>query len=69
LSDALIANIEVEGLRINQLAANFVWDKQRTGTGYICLNQHELLLYGTHGQPPLPMTIVSSMLVPAFHGT
>jgi N6-adenosine-specific RNA methylase IME4 len=38
-----------------------VWDKERTGTGYIFLNQHELLLYGTRGNIPAPMAIRSSV--------
>ena len=31
-----------------------VWDKERTGTGLIFRNQHEVLLYGTRGSPPKP---------------
>jgi N6-adenosine-specific RNA methylase IME4 len=31
-----------------------VWDKCRTGMGYVFLNQHEVLLYGTRGNIPAP---------------
>jgi N6-adenosine-specific RNA methylase IME4 len=41
---------------------NFVWDMQKTGTGFICLNQHELLLYGTRGNAPTPLKIYPSIL-------
>jgi N6-adenosine-specific RNA methylase IME4 len=34
---------------------NLTWDKQRTGTGYWVLNQHQHLLLGTRGSPPMPM--------------
>lgn len=34
--------------------AMLVWDKQRPGMGYWCLNQHELLLVGTRGDVPPP---------------
>jgi N6-adenosine-specific RNA methylase IME4 len=40
---------------------NLTWDKQRTGTGYWVLNQHEHLLLGTRGNPPLPMKIFPSL--------
>jgi N6-adenosine-specific RNA methylase IME4 len=92
LSDEQIANIEIDGYRVPEIAAKdavlllwctssnieralatmrawgftyktqFVWDKQRTGTGYICLNQHEVLLYGTRGQPPLPLKKFPSLI-------
>jgi N6-adenosine-specific RNA methylase IME4 len=54
-----IAVLEAWGF---EYKTHFVWDKQRTGTGYICLNQHEVLLYGTRGKPPLPMKIFSSLI-------
>ena len=38
-----------------------VWDKQRTGTGYIWLNQHEVLLYGSRGEFPAPVHKGSSV--------
>jgi len=31
-----------------------IWDKEITGTGYWFINQHELLLVGTHGSVPAP---------------
>lgn len=31
-----------------------VWDKERTGTGLVFRNRHELLLYGTRGHMPGP---------------
>jgi N6-adenosine-specific RNA methylase IME4 len=40
----------------------FTSDKERTGTGYIALNQTEHLLYGTRGEPPLPMKIFSTLI-------
>jgi len=40
---------------------NAVWDKERTGTGYVFLNQHELILYGTRGSIPAPTNIRSSV--------
>jgi N6-adenosine-specific RNA methylase IME4/ParB-like chromosome segregation protein Spo0J len=39
-----------------------VWDKQRPATGYWFLNQHEVLLLGTRGQPPLPLKICPSVI-------
>ena len=33
---------------------HFIWVKDRTGTGYWNLNQHELLLVGTRGDIPCP---------------
>jgi N6-adenosine-specific RNA methylase IME4 len=30
------------------------WAKDRAGTGYWSRNQHELLLFGTRGNPPRP---------------
>jgi N6-adenosine-specific RNA methylase IME4 len=38
-----------------------VWDKERTGMGYVFLNQHEVLLYGTRGGIPAPLAIRSSI--------
>jgi N6-adenosine-specific RNA methylase IME4 len=38
-----------------------VWDKQRHGTGYVFLNQHEILLYGSRGNFPMPLQKVSSV--------
>ena len=32
----------------------FVWLKDRVGTGYWCRNKHEILLIGTKGNPPAP---------------
>jgi N6-adenosine-specific RNA methylase IME4 len=37
-----------------------VWVKDRTGTGYIFLNQHEVLLYGTRGNMPAPLWLPPS---------
>ena len=34
--------------------SHFAWIKQRTGTGYWNLNQHEILLVGTRGNIPAP---------------
>ena len=45
-----------------QYKSQRIWDKQRTGTGYIFLNQHEVLLYGTRGNAPTPMEKFSSVL-------
>jgi N6-adenosine-specific RNA methylase IME4 len=42
-------------------SSQLVWDKQRTGTGQIFLNQHEVLLYGVRGEPPKPVVIPSSV--------
>jgi N6-adenosine-specific RNA methylase IME4 len=44
---------------------NAVWDKALNGTGYIFLNQHEHVLYGTRGSmpaplPPLPSSVIRS---------
>jgi N6-adenosine-specific RNA methylase IME4 len=38
-----------------------VWDKERTGTGYVFLNQHELLLYGKRGQFARPAVMLPSV--------
>ena len=38
-----------------------VWDKQKIGTGKIFRNQHEMLLYGSRGDPPMPVTLYSSV--------
>jgi N6-adenosine-specific RNA methylase IME4 len=38
-----------------------VWDKMQTGTGLIFLNQHEVLLYGTRGNPPKPLYMPPSV--------
>jgi N6-adenosine-specific RNA methylase IME4 len=38
-----------------------VWDKERTGTGLIFLNQHEVLLYGSKGSPPKPLYLPPSV--------
>jgi N6-adenosine-specific RNA methylase IME4 len=38
-----------------------IWDKERTGTGYVFLNRHEHLLYGTRGNMPAPQAIRSSV--------
>lgn len=35
--------------------SNFVWVKDRAGTGYWSRNQHELLLIGTRGEIPAPL--------------
>jgi N6-adenosine-specific RNA methylase IME4 len=40
---------------------HFAWDKEAFGTGYWCRNQHEVLLLGTRGQPPLPMEKFNSV--------
>jgi N6-adenosine-specific RNA methylase IME4 len=40
---------------------HFIWDKQKTGTGSICLNQHELLLYGTRSNAPTPLKLFPSV--------
>jgi N6-adenosine-specific RNA methylase IME4 len=39
-----------------------VWDKEVIGTGYIFRNQHELLLYGSRGPPPMPIEQPSSVM-------
>jgi N6-adenosine-specific RNA methylase IME4 len=33
---------------------NFIWAKDRIGTGYWNRNKHELLLVGVRGKPPAP---------------
>jgi N6-adenosine-specific RNA methylase IME4 len=38
-----------------------VWDKQKTGTGYIFRNQHEVLIYAKRGDIPLPAFVPSSV--------
>ncbi|RXG91559.1 MT-A70 family methyltransferase [Bradyrhizobium zhanjiangense] len=38
-----------------------VWDKQKIGTGKIFRNQHEMLLYGSRGDPPMPVEQHSSV--------
>jgi N6-adenosine-specific RNA methylase IME4 len=38
-----------------------MWDKMRTGTGLIFLNQHEVLLYGSRGSPPKPLHLPPSV--------
>jgi N6-adenosine-specific RNA methylase IME4 len=38
-----------------------IWDKQKIGTGKIFRNQHEMLLYGSRGDPPMPVELHSSM--------
>ena len=40
---------------------NAVWDKERTGTGYLFLNQHEHILMGTRGSMPAPVKIFPSV--------
>jgi N6-adenosine-specific RNA methylase IME4 len=40
---------------------NAVWDKQKIGTGKIFRNQHEMLLYGSRGEPPMPVTLYPSV--------
>ena len=39
-----------------------VWVKPSTGTGYIFLEQHEILLYGTRGNMPAPMVTPPSVI-------
>jgi N6-adenosine-specific RNA methylase IME4 len=34
---------------------NMVWVKDRTGLGFYCRNQHELLLIATRGEIPVPL--------------
>jgi N6-adenosine-specific RNA methylase IME4 len=38
-----------------------MWDKQKTGTGYYCLNQHEILLTATRGKVGTPQRILPSV--------
>ena len=38
-----------------------VWDKRKIGTGKIFRNQHEMLLYGSRGVPPMPVELHSSV--------
>jgi N6-adenosine-specific RNA methylase IME4 len=38
-----------------------VWDKEKIGTGIIFRNQHEVLLYGSRGDAPKPINLVSSV--------
>ena len=38
-----------------------VWDKKKSGTGQIFLNQHEVLLYGSRGSIPAPTKIFPSV--------
>jgi N6-adenosine-specific RNA methylase IME4 len=40
---------------------HFMWDKEAIGTGYINRNQHEVLLYGTRGAPPMTIEKFSSV--------
>jgi N6-adenosine-specific RNA methylase IME4 len=41
--------------------AQAIWDKGKIGTGYIFRNQHEVLLYGSIGNPPKPVELFSSV--------
>lgn len=41
---------------------HLIWDKVRTGTGYIFLNRHELLLYAKRGDFPMPAVKWPSVL-------
>jgi N6-adenosine-specific RNA methylase IME4 len=38
-----------------------VWDKERVGVGLIFRNQHEVLLYGSRGNPPKPLHLPPSV--------
>jgi N6-adenosine-specific RNA methylase IME4 len=38
-----------------------MWDKEMIGLGLIFRNQHEVLLYGSRGNPPKPIELVSSV--------
>jgi N6-adenosine-specific RNA methylase IME4 len=40
---------------------NAVWDKGAIGLGLIFRNQHELLLYGSRGEPPKPVVVPPSV--------
>lgn len=44
--------------------SHLIWDKELVGTGYWFINQHEVLLVGTKGEPvaPAPGTQVRSIL-------
>jgi N6-adenosine-specific RNA methylase IME4 len=53
-----LAVIEALGFEYKTQA---VWDKERTGTGLIFRNQHEVLLYGSRGSPPKPLRLVPSV--------
>jgi hypothetical protein len=50
----------MEGLEF-EFKTSAVWDKERTGTGLIFLNRHEVLLYGTRGNPPKPLYMPPSV--------
>lgn len=39
-----------------------VWDKCKIGLGLIFRNQHEVLLYGSRGNPPKPVQLFSSVM-------
>jgi len=41
---------------------NATWDKVKFGTGYVFRAQHEHLLYGTRGEPPMPINQPSSVM-------
>jgi N6-adenosine-specific RNA methylase IME4 len=38
-----------------------IWDKEKIGLGLIYRNQHEVLLYGSRGNPPKPMYLPPSV--------
>jgi N6-adenosine-specific RNA methylase IME4 len=38
-----------------------IWDKEMIGLGLIFRNQHEVLLYGSRGNPPKPVELFSSV--------
>ena len=46
------------------IGVHLIWDKELGGTGYWFINQHEILLVGTKGEPvaPAPGTQVRSIL-------
>jgi N6-adenosine-specific RNA methylase IME4 len=46
-----------------EIKTSAVWGKDRTGTGYVFLNQHEMLLYGTRGDMPAPQWLPSSLFL------
>jgi N6-adenosine-specific RNA methylase IME4 len=50
--------------------SGLAWAKDRAGTGYWFRNQHELLLFGTRGNPPAPApgTQASSLIVAPVRG-
>jgi len=58
--DIGLAVLEAWGFTFKSSA---VWVKDKTGTGYIFRNRHELLLYGSRGNMPAPLYVPDSVFM------